>query len=435
MAVSIPSGGAEWATLIESILKASASGPELVAEAALAAVRTVVEADSAAIVRWKSDGPQVVFSTGAGVQLPPRRLREGGALLGEHPAAVVAIDPSTDLVAARTSSAAVFDLDDLRALRALALLASQAADPSRAAFTALYGVATKLLASRDLEAVLLDVANATAQVLRAEIGGIFLVDGSGRFLEMRSGVGHRTVDTARLRVKPGQGLAGRIFELGAVHRVDDWTTDPSITKEFLTIASEEGTQSALGAPMKVGDQTIGVLCAWRRRRSVFTDDDIRVMTALAELATVAVERARSHQAERDAAERLRSTNAELEQRYQEAERALSVHQQLTQIAVEGSEMREVVRSLRSLTGGAAVLIDEDDRLLASDDSGDESLTELVRGWHRARPRRLEGPSDLLRPSDDDRRWTIVVPVRAAGLEWGYLGLSLGSPPSRGDTVA
>src|SRR6266542_3527901 len=413
MAVSLPSGGAEWARLVESILNASASGPELVAAAALEAVHRVVGADWAAIVRWRSDGPQVVFSSGTGIQLPPHRLPEGGVSGHGHPAAVVAIDPSTDLVAARTTSVTVFDPDDLHALRALALLASQAADPSRAAFTALYSVATKLLASRDLEEVLLAVANATAQVLHAEIGGIFLVDSSGKFLEMRSVVGHRTVDTARLRVKSGQGLAGKIFEMGVVHRVDDWTTDPSITKEFLTIASEEGTQSALGAPMKVMERTIGVLCAWRRRRSVFTDPDIRVLTALAELATDAVEKARS----------------------QEAERALRVHQQLTQIAVEGSEMREVVRSLRTLTGGTAVLIDEDDRVLASDDSGKESLTELVRGWRRARSSRLDRPSDLLEPSDRGDGWTIVAPVRAGGLEWGYLGVSLASPPSRGDTVA
>jgi sugar diacid utilization regulator/GAF domain-containing protein len=435
MAVAVPPGLTGWPTLVESILKASASGPEPVAEAALAAVHQVVKVDWAAIVRWKSDGPQVVFSSGTAIELPPHRLREGSVSLCGHAAGVVAIDQSTDLVAARTSSAAELDLDDLRALRALALLATQAADPSRAAFTALYSVATKLLASRDLEEVLLAVANATAQVLHAEIGGIFLVDASGRFLEMRSVVGHHTVDTARLRVKPGQGLAGKVFELGVVHRVDDWTTDPSITKEFLTIASEEGTQSALGAPMKVRDRTIGVLCAWRRRRSVFTDADIQVMTLLAELATVAVEKARIRQAERDGAQRLRDSNQQLEQRYQEAERALRVHQQLTQIAVEGSEMGEVVRSLRSLTGGSAVLIDEDDRVLASDQGGDESLTELVRSWRRTRSRRLDRPSELLEPPDGGGRWTVVVPVRAAGLEWGYLAMGLDSPPSRGDTVA
>src|SRR6266540_6999704 len=208
MAVAVPLSLTGWPTLVESILKASASGPEQVAEAALAAVHQMVKVDWAAIVRWKSDGPQVVFSSGAAIELPPHRLREGNLSLCGHPAAVVAIDQSTDLVAARTSSAAELDLDDLRALRALALLATQAADPSRAAFTALYSVATKLLASRDLEEVLLAVANATAQVLHAEIGGIFLVDSSGKFLEMRSVVGHRTVDTARLRVKSGQGLAG-----------------------------------------------------------------------------------------------------------------------------------------------------------------------------------------------------------------------------------
>ena len=433
--VSVTPGRAEWPALVESILTTSASGPELVAEATLAAVPSVVQVDWTAIVRWKSDGPQVVFSSGAGMDLPRHRLREGSLRVCGRPVAVTAIDASTDLVVARPSTATMFDLEDRRALRSLALLASLAADPSRAAFTALYSVATKLLASRDLEEVLLGVANASIQVLRAEIGGIFLVDASGRCLEIRSVVGHRTVETARLRIKPGQGLAGKVFELGAIHRVDDWTTDDSITKEFLTIASEEGTQSALGAPMKVAGRTIGVLCAWRRRRSVFTDDDIRVMTALAELATVAVEKARIRQAEREAAERLRATNEELEQRFQEAERALRVHQQLTQIAVEGSEMREVVRSLSSLTGGAAVLIDEDDRLLASCDRRDQSLTELVRAWRRARRGRLDRPSDLLQPSDVDRRWTIVVPVRAAGLEWGYLAVGLESPPSRGDTVA
>src|SRR6266511_4319981 len=117
MAVSLPSGGAEWARLVESILNASASGPELVAAAALEAVHRVVGADWAAIVRWRSDGPQVVFSSGTGIQLPPHRLPEGGVSVHEHPAAVVAIDPSTDLVAARTSSVTVLDPHPLHATR------------------------------------------------------------------------------------------------------------------------------------------------------------------------------------------------------------------------------------------------------------------------------------------------------------------------------
>jgi sugar diacid utilization regulator/putative methionine-R-sulfoxide reductase with GAF domain len=299
----------------------------------------------------------------------------------------------------------------------------------------LYGVATKLLGSRDLEEVLLAIANATSQVLRAEVAGLFLVDAAGECLEMRSVVGHRTVETARLRVRRGQGLAGKVFSTGRLHRVDDWTTDPSISKEFLSIASMEGTQSGLCAPMRVGGGTVGVLCAWRRRRSIFTEADARVMTALADLATVAVEKARVDQAERDAAARLRDAHRKLEERYQEGERALRIHRELTQIAVEGADMGEVVRSLRSLTGGLVVVVSEEGRPIAREAAHDEQLVRLVQAWQRRHPDRTDQASYLLKPSEEQPRWTIVVPIQAARIDWGFLAVGLDAEPSSGDLAA
>jgi putative methionine-R-sulfoxide reductase with GAF domain len=305
---SVASRGADWTVAVESILEASAVGSERVAEAVLAAASTLTASRSAALVRWHSDGPRVLFATGGAIELPALRPPEGPGLLAGRPAATVPLGASSDLVVARERREAAFDLDELRALRILAVLGARAGDRSQEAFAALYGVATKLLGSRDLEEVLLAISNATSQVLRAEIAGLFLVDAAGECLEMRSVVGHRTVETARLRVRRGQGLAGKVLSTGRLHRVDDWTTDPSITKEFLSIASKEGTQSGLCAPMRVGGRTVGVVCAWRRRRSIFTEADARVMAALADLATIAVEKARVDQAERDAAARLQDAH-------------------------------------------------------------------------------------------------------------------------------
>jgi sugar diacid utilization regulator/putative methionine-R-sulfoxide reductase with GAF domain len=432
---SVASRGTVWTVAVESILEASAVGPERVAEAVLAAASALTASGSAALVRWQSDGPKVLFATGSAIELPVPRPPEGPGLLAERPAATVPISATTDLVVARERRDAAFDLDELRALRILAVLGAQASDRSQEAFTALYGVATTLLASRDLEEVLLAITNATSQVLRAEIAGLFLVDAAGACLEMRSVVGHHTVETARLRVRRGQGLAGKVLSTGQLHRVDDWTTDPSITKEFLSIASKEGTQSGLCAPMRVGGHTVGVVCAWRRRRSIFTEEDARVMTALADLATVAVEQARVDQAERDAAARLADAHRELETRYQEAERALRIHRELTQIAVEGADMGEVVRSLRSLTGGRVVVVGEEGRPIARQEDHDEQLVRLVQAWRRRRPDQAEGPSYLLEPSEGQPRWTIVVPIRAGRIEWGFLAVALDARPSSGDLVA
>ncbi|HYY78626.1 MAG TPA: helix-turn-helix domain-containing protein [Actinomycetes bacterium] len=431
---SVAPRGAAWTVAVESILEASAVGPERVAEAVLAAASTLTASRSAALVRWHSDGPKVLFATGA-IELPVLRPPEGPGLLTERPAATVPFGAGADLVVARERREAPFDLEELRALRILAVLGAQASDRSQEAFAALYGVATKLLGSRDLEEVLLAIANATSQVLRADIAGLFLVDAAGECLEMRSVVGHRTVETARLRVRRGQGLAGKVFSTRQLHRVDDWTTDPSITKEFLSIASKEGTQSGLCAPMRVGDRTVGVVCAWRRRRSIFTEADARVMTALADLATVAVEKARVDQAERDAAARLQDAHRELEARYQEAERALRIHRELTQIAVEGADMGEVVRSLRSLTGGQVVVVGEEGRPIAPQAADDERLVRLVQAWRRRRPELAEGASYLLEPSEGQPRWTIVVPIQAARVEWGLLAVGLDAHPSSGDLVA
>jgi hypothetical protein len=171
---SVASRGADWTVAVESILEASAVGSERVAEAVLAAASTLTASRSAALVRWHSDGPRVLFATGGAIELPALRPPEGPGLLAGRPAATVPLGASSDLVVARERREAAFDLDELRALRILAVLGARAGDRSQEAFAALYGVATKLLGSRDLEEVLLAISNATSQVLRAEIAGLFL---------------------------------------------------------------------------------------------------------------------------------------------------------------------------------------------------------------------------------------------------------------------
>jgi diguanylate cyclase (GGDEF)-like protein len=95
-----------------------------------------------------------------------------------------------------------------------------------------------------------------AQVLRAEQGSILLLDESGCSLVVKAikGINEKIVE--RLKVLPGEGIAGGVFESGRALLVKD------IAKEIEPEGprrSRYKTCSFLSVPLKSGQQKIGVL--------------------------------------------------------------------------------------------------------------------------------------------------------------------------------
>lgn len=435
---SLPTAAtSQWPGIILELLDASSEGPVALAAAGVAAARRLTGAVGAALIRWEGDRGGLLAQDGEVPLRLDRRPLEGATAVAEQPLAVIPVEAHTDLVVAGRPGGAGFEPDAMASLRAIAALLGRSAEQATEAIGALYRVATKILGSLDLDEVLLAVVNAAAQLLRAEIAGIFLLDPSGNELEMRCAVGHRSVATAKLRVRRGQGLAGAVLRTGRIMRVDDYATDPSISKDFLQIATEEGTQSAISAPLLARGRPIGVLNAWRRRRSVFTDNDMRMVGSLAHLAAVAVENARLYEAKRTAAEQLRRAHDELQRRYRAAERAIEIHQRLTHIAVSGDDVASVVQAVSSLTKGSVVLLGDDLRTFAGATAGgDGSLLERVTTWLRANHALAADRASFLvnNVGDDDGRM-VIAPVRASGVLFGYLCLGLASPLDPGDIVA
>ena len=73
-------------------------------------------------------------------------------------------------------------------------------------------VIEQLLCVRDLDQLLLSISDRTLHLLDADICGVLLREGD--VLRMRSCVGHRVVETSRLRMERGQGVAGLVFLTG-----------------------------------------------------------------------------------------------------------------------------------------------------------------------------------------------------------------------------
>src|SRR6185312_9955446 len=121
-------------------------------------------------------------------------------------------------------------------------------------------VVERLLSVRDLDQVLLSIADRTSKLLDADICGVFLREGDE--VRMRSCVGHRVVDTSRLRMKRGQGVAGLVFLTGQPARVDNYLDDRTISQDFVFLAVAEETQSALAVPLRLHGELVGVLEVW-----------------------------------------------------------------------------------------------------------------------------------------------------------------------------
>ncbi|MBX6769858.1 MAG: GAF domain-containing protein, partial [Actinomadura rubrobrunea] len=171
-------------------------------------------------------------------------------------------------------------------------------------------VVEQIMSVRDLDQVLLSIANQTLRMLESDICGVLLREGDE--VCMRSCVGHRLVETSRLRMRRGQGVAGMVFATGKVGKVDSYLQDETISRDFMALAEQEATRSALAVPLRAHGDLIGVLEVWRRRPSVFTARDVRRLVSLADLATIAIENARLYDEQLTMVRELREARDALE---------------------------------------------------------------------------------------------------------------------------
>ena len=426
-----------WPRLIEEFATAAVEGSAAVAATAIRAARPIVAADAAALVHWQHGRPVVVTTAGNFDVTLDRRPREGAGWAGERPSASVSVDPRTDLVVCRTAPIGFSDTD-LEALRALAELVNWAGRDATPDLL-LRRFAARAISSLEPEEVLVATADAVAHLMRAEIAGVLLLDATGTELEMRCAIGNTKPDTARLRIRPGQGLAGRVLESGRPARIDDYSTDPRSAPEFMELSDVEGTCAAIAAPLRWDGRTTGALCAWRRRRAPFTDEDESLLEAVAELCGAGIHHADCFQAQRSRAATAEAALGELTERFRSAERDLHVYSELIRIAAEGHDVAAVVHTVSALTGGSAVAVADDGHVLAgsvmSGSAGGSALgADRLAACVARMPRNPDGARAAAQQLDDGS-WLLVAPVRAASVVFGQLALALPAAPTTRDELA
>jgi len=145
-----------------------------------------------------------------------------------------------------------------------------------------------LVSSLDLGDLLGLIVDEALAVLDAEVALLRLLDRPGEHLELEVARGVPEGVVRQVRFRPGEGLAGRLLLDGKPLRGVNLQQDPRAAQRAL--ARRYGWQSFAAVALHLHQQPIGVWFLIRRRRQPFAEDDVALLAAFADYASIAVER-------------------------------------------------------------------------------------------------------------------------------------------------
>ena len=156
---------------------------------------------------------------------------------------------------------------------------------------ALHETTLALMNRLDVSDLLEAIVSRAAQLLGTEDGYIYLVNPIKNVLERRVGVGVFSKSIG-FGLKEGQGLAGHVWREGESTVINDYATWPYRAP---TPGVRENTiVAAMGAPLKSGLETVGVIGLAYNQESgrTFSQSEVELLEGFAQLASIALDNAK-----------------------------------------------------------------------------------------------------------------------------------------------
>ncbi|MFQ5780540.1 MAG: diguanylate cyclase [Nitrospiria bacterium] len=131
------------------------------------------------------------------------------------------------------------------------------------------------------------------ELLRAEQGSLMVVDPGKDELSIKAMKGVNKTLLEMLRIKPGEGIAGQVFQEGTPLLVKDLSVDPRIRQDP---NPRYRTSSFVSVPLKLRNQPFGVInLADKITAQVFSEEDLQLLMAIGGYISIALERHQLHE--------------------------------------------------------------------------------------------------------------------------------------------
>jgi PAS domain S-box-containing protein len=169
--------------------------------------------------------------------------------------------------------------------------------------TALYEVSLEINSQPDVATLLGAIVRRAINLLQAKMGGLYLINEDDHSLVL---VTSEPPEFSGTVLRSGEGVAGRVAQLGAPIVIADYSSWPDRSPAF------DGTSLGriVGVPLNLRGKIIGVLNVEDAEPGMFADEEVRLVGMFADQAAIAIENRRLvEQTQRELWERQRAEEA------------------------------------------------------------------------------------------------------------------------------
>lgn len=170
-------------------------------------------------------------------------------------------------------------------------------------FESLATVSQTINSTLNLDDALRAITEQTCTLVRARLCSLRLVDDAAEWLDLRASFGAGASYLARQRLNVHDSLLGSVVRRKKPVQVENVQVSPLY--QNTEIARAEGLFGLLSVPLLFRGEAIGTLSVYTDRPYSFSNEEVRIVSALAELSAIAIERARLYERVMDVEDLLR----------------------------------------------------------------------------------------------------------------------------------
>ena len=170
-------------------------------------------------------------------------------------------------------------------------------------FETLASVSRTINSPINLEDALKVITREACLLMQARMCSLLLLDDSGEWLDLKASYGAGAGYLNKPRLSASESLVGSVVRRKRPIQLDN--VQASNRYQNVEMARQEGLVSVLSVPLIYSSRAIGALSVYTGVVHAFSNEEIRILSSLAELSAIAIEKARLYERVVDLEEHLR----------------------------------------------------------------------------------------------------------------------------------
>lgn len=170
-------------------------------------------------------------------------------------------------------------------------------------FESLASISQTINSTLNLDDVLRVITREACQLARARMCSLMLLDPSREWLDVRASHGAGGAYLGKPRLSATESFVGTVVRRCKPQQIEN--VQVSALYQNIEAARKEGLVSLLSVPLLFGAEAIGALNVYTGHPYAFSNEEVRILSALAQLSAIAIERARLYERVVDVEEQMR----------------------------------------------------------------------------------------------------------------------------------